>query len=87
MMSPGGAVVLRRQTVRDDDDVCRLYDVSLQQALPAVSNAVNAFTIEQCVCPPTYTGLSCQVLPIFIVYINHRCKKTFILKFKKTCKT
>jgi len=38
----------------------RLYDVSLQQALLAVSQSANALTIEQCSCPPTYTGLSCQ---------------------------
>jgi len=33
----------------------------LQQAIPADGQPVNAYTIELCTCPPTYTGLSCQV--------------------------
>jgi len=47
--------------VRDCVVLYRLYDVSLQQALPGDSRAVGAHTIELCTCPPTYTGLSCQV--------------------------
>jgi len=59
-------------SVKCDDVLYRLYDVSLQQALPADSPAVNAYTIEQCMCPPTYTGLSCQVSSFVSYRHRHR---------------
>ena len=39
-----------------------LYDVNLETAVPQVTRFGKAKKIEECACPPEYSGTSCQVI-------------------------
>ena len=52
--------ILVRATEDSEIEYARLVNVSLDVAVPAEGSPVDAFGVEQCVCPPQYEGLSCQ---------------------------